>query len=470
MEQTTAVSSEADTQSIETREETTTEHSENFSVVLNESTTLLTSAESKASTLQTTSANDIPEQKAGYTIQVTLSPRGVYGSGASTNQGFTMTDAVNATPSITEVLTVQPESPPMISTDKSFTVQDISDVVTTSTQSSSTMVAATTDVEVTFKSMAPTGVVGTEKATSSITSSMTSQEITMLHETEAAPTEPSQSSSTSKFLNPSAGGVPNSGIDPMETGRRGPEVTHTTEPPEAYPSVNGVRLRLGLNADYGACVRGREWQFREHIRRQLSVLLRVPLPGVRNVRVMPGSIIVEAVMVPVKTSLLEVDKSALLAARTDLQDRIDRGTVEVTDLDGNRLPIFTSTIYSLQPPRGTSYSPVMLGALTAMFFGATSVVVASAYLIRGHLREGHVSPSPEGQPDVELPAVDERPFLRLVSPSLLISTRLDDPATASILRDARMLPRRSLVPDPPVYKPARNESDATAVTSLPPPI
>ncbi|XP_075726108.1 uncharacterized protein LOC142767763 [Rhipicephalus microplus] len=255
----------------------------------------------------------------------------------------------------------------------------------------------------------------------------------------------------------------------LETGRRGPEVTHTTEPPEAYPSVNGVRLRLGLNADYGACVRGREWQFREHIRRQLSVLLRVPLPGVRNVRVMPGSIIVEAVMVPVKTSLLEVDKSALLAARTDLQDRIDRGTVEVTDLDGNRLPIFTSTIYSLQPPRGTSYSPVMLGALTAMFFGATSVVVASAYLIRGHLREGHVSPSPEGQPDVELPAVDERPFLRLVSPSLLISTRLDDPATASILRDARMLPRRSLVPDPPVYKPARNESDATAVTSLPPP-
>ncbi|KAL1485423.1 hypothetical protein MTO96_047323, partial [Rhipicephalus appendiculatus] len=44
------------------------------------------------------------------------------------------------------------------------------------------------------------------------------------------------------------------------------------------------------------------------------------------------------------------------------------------------------------------------------------------------------------QPDVELPPVDERPFLRLVSPSLLISTRLDDPATASILRDARMLP------------------------------
>ncbi|KAH7943966.1 hypothetical protein HPB52_013821 [Rhipicephalus sanguineus] len=302
------------------------------------------------------------------------------------------------------------------------------------------------------------------------TSFLTSQDITTPSETEAAPVEPGRSSSPPKSLDPLAGGVPNFGLDPKETGRRQPEVTHTTEPPEAYPSVNGVRVRLGLDADYGVCVRGREWQFREHIRRQLSVLLRVPLPGVRNVRVLPGSIIVEAVMVPVKTPLLEVDKSALLAARTDLQDRIDRGTVVVTDLDGNRLPIFTSTVYSLQPPRGTSYSPALLGALTAMFFGATSVIVASAYLVRRHVREGHVSPaSTEVQPDVELPPVDERPFLRLVSPSLLISTRLDDPATASILRDARMLPRRSLVPDPPVYRPARDESDATPVTSLPPP-
>ncbi|KAL1474742.1 hypothetical protein MTO96_037759, partial [Rhipicephalus appendiculatus] len=241
----------------------------------------------------------------------------------------------------------------------------------------------------------------------------------------------------------------------------GPEVTHTTEPPEAYPSVNGVRVRLGLDADYGACVRGREWQFREHIRRQLSVLLRVPLPGVRNVRVLPGSIIVEAVMVPVKTPSLEVDRSALLAARTDLQDRIDRGTAVVTDLDGNRLPIFTSTVYTLQPPRGTSYSPALLG-------GADRDVLWRHICHRGlcvsreEARAGRARLPVNG-------SVDERPFLRLVSPSLLISTRLDDPATASILRDARMLPRRSLVPDPPVYKPAREESDANPVTSLPPP-
>ncbi|XP_049523889.1 uncharacterized protein LOC125945690 [Dermacentor silvarum] len=218
-----------------------------------------------------------------------------------------------------------------------------------------------------------------------------------------------RSSSPSQSSTSQSGGPPNSGIDPKETGKRQPEVTHVTEPPEAYPSVNGVRVRLGLDADYGACVRGRERQFREHIRRQLSVLLRVPLPGVRNVRILPGSIIVEADMVPVKTPSLDVDKSALLAARTDLQDRIDRGTAVITDLDGNRLPIFTSTVYSLQPPRGTSYSPALLGALTAMFFGATSVIVASAYLVKRHVGERHVSPSPE--------AVSQLPVLwTLVSP------------------------------------------------------
>ncbi|XP_075558254.1 uncharacterized protein LOC142590218 isoform X2 [Dermacentor variabilis] len=175
-------------------------------------------------------------------------------------------------------------------------------------------------------------------------------------------------------------------------------------------------------------------------------------------------------MVPVKTPSLDVDKSALLAARIDLQDRIDRGTAVVTDLDGNRLPIFTSAVYSLQPPRGTSYSPALLGALTVMFFGAASVIVASAYLVKRHVGEGHVSPSPEAaDTEQRQPPVDERPFLRLVSPGLLISTRLDDPATASILRDARMLPRRSLVPDPPVYRPARGETDSAPVTSLPPP-
>ncbi|XP_077491591.1 uncharacterized protein LOC144102149 [Amblyomma americanum] len=86
--------------------------------------------------------------------------------------------------------------------------------------------------------------------------------------------------------------LPTSALNPEEeqmgTGRKKPEVSPTVQSPEAYPSVNSVRVRLGLDARYNSCVRGREWQFREHIRRQLSVLLRVPLPGIRNVRVRPG--------------------------------------------------------------------------------------------------------------------------------------------------------------------------------------
>ncbi|KAK8759667.1 hypothetical protein V5799_002699 [Amblyomma americanum] len=251
-----------------------------------------------------------------------------------------------------------------------------------------------------------------------------------------------------------------------ETGRKKPEVAPTMPSPEAYPSVNSVRVRLGLDARYNSCVRGREWQFREHIRRQLSVLLRVPLPGIRNVRVRPGSILVDADMVPVKTPTLELDKPALLAARRDLQERIDRGAVVVVDLDGNRLPIFTSTVYSLQPPHGTSYSPALLGALTAMFLAAASVIVASACLAKRHIGERHVSPSPERELDLEQPV--EPQFLRLVSPSLLISTRLEDPASVTILRDTRMLPRRSLVPEPPVYKPARSDGHAPPVPPPPP--
>ncbi|XP_077526688.1 uncharacterized protein LOC144138332 isoform X2 [Haemaphysalis longicornis] len=216
--------------------------------------------------------------------------------------------------------------------------------------------------------------------------------------------------------------------------------------PEAYPSVNSVLVRIGLDADYDACVRGRKWQFRDHMRRQLSVLLRVPLPGIRNVRVEP--------------------------ARADLQQRIDQGTVLVTDLEGNRLPVFTSTVHSLQPPHGTSYSPALLAALTAMFVAAASVIVAAFCFAKKHLNEAHVSPSSKrdlrAEEDEEEEDEPERRFLRLASPNVLMSTRLDGPASGSILRDAMILPRKSLVPDPPVYEhPSMDDgSDALPLSSL----
>ncbi|XP_050032766.2 uncharacterized protein [Dermacentor andersoni] len=438
-----------------------------------------TNSDSEVSTLQatrtpwSTSWHHTTEEQDSDTTQVT-SPVDLHPSGTSADRGLTLEETTTLMPLLTVLITMQPSSLPLTSEDVAFTDREIRGVISTHAESLHPTMTTTKDALLTVELTPPTQDAAIERTTLYTTLHLASQQTAAatLGEREAVTVDVGRSSSPSQSSTSQAGGPPNSGIDPKGTGKRQPEVTpHATEPPEAYPSVNGVRVRLGLDADYGACVRGREWQFREHIRRQLSVLLRVPLPGVRNVRVLPGSIIVEADMVPVKTPSLDVDKSALLAARTDLQDRIDRGTAVVTDLEGNRLPVFTSTVYSLQPPRGTSYSPALLGALTVMFFGAASVIVASAYLVKRHVGERHVSPSPEVQADTEQqrPPVDERPFLRLVSPGLLISTRLDDPATASILRDARMLPRRSLVPDPPVYRPARGETDSAPVTSLPPP-
>ncbi|KAH6942715.1 hypothetical protein HPB50_009480 [Hyalomma asiaticum] len=360
---------------------------------------LKTGPESEASTPVTTwaalstSANDVSDNS--YANQAS-SAEDMYPSGTSAGHGLTPEETTSVAPVFTEKIT-QPDSLPVTSADLPVTEREISDIITTSTQTSPAEMWSTNEARVISQSAPPDQDTTTEKPTTYTTSPLKSREtvVTTPGDVESVTTGPGRPLSTSNSSNPLAGGLPKPGINPKDSGRRQPEVMHSTEPPEAYPSVNGVRVRLGLDADYGACVRGREWQFREHIRRQLSVLLRVPLPGVRNVRVLPGSIIVEADMVPVKTPLLEVDRSALLAARTDLQDRIDKGTVVVTDLDGNRLPIFTSTVYSLQPPRGSSYSPALLGALTAMFFGATSVIVASAYLVRRHVREGHVSPSPE---------------------------------------------------------------------------
>ncbi|KAM7297069.1 uncharacterized protein ISCGN_022222 [Ixodes scapularis] len=123
-------------------------------------------------------------------------------------------------------------------------------------------------------------------------------------------------------------------------------------PPGLKPNINSVPVVLALDADYGSCVRGREWQFREHMRRQLSSLLRVPMPAIRNVRVRPGSVLVQADLVPVKTPVLELDRSALLAARRELRDRVNRGTAVVSDLDGNRLAVFTTNTRTLLPPRG----------------------------------------------------------------------------------------------------------------------
>ncbi|CAN7938500.1 unnamed protein product, partial [Ixodes hexagonus] len=51
-------------------------------------------------------------------------------------------------------------------------------------------------------------------------------------------------------------------------GRRTPKTesaggsSHPEDPPGLEPSINRVSVVLALDADYGSCVRGREWQFR----------------------------------------------------------------------------------------------------------------------------------------------------------------------------------------------------------------
>ncbi|EEC12205.1 hypothetical protein IscW_ISCW010000 [Ixodes scapularis] len=164
-----------------------------------------------------------------------------------------------------------------------------------------------------------------------------------------------------------------------------------------------------------------------------------------------GSVLVQADLVPVKTPTLELDRSALLAARRELRDRVNRGTAVVSDLDGNRLAVFTTNTRTLLPPRGHPYSLPLLCAVSALFVATALVIAASVWVAKKHLTPTPVSPSIEEGAGPRPESASE--FLALV-PARLLSSRLTGPTSAATLQLLeRKVPRREPVPEPPVYLP-----------------
>ncbi|CAN7938501.1 unnamed protein product, partial [Ixodes hexagonus] len=163
-----------------------------------------------------------------------------------------------------------------------------------------------------------------------------------------------------------------------------------------------------------------------------------------------GSVLVEADLVPVKTATLEVDRKALLAARRELQDRVNRGTAVVSDLDGNRLAVFTTARKTLLPPGGHPYSLPLLCAVSALFVATAVVIGASVWAAKKQVTPAPVAPAREQATSPRAESASQ--FLALV-PSRLLSSRLTGPVSAATLLLERKAPRRESVPEPPLYVP-----------------
>ncbi|XP_064478957.1 uncharacterized protein LOC135392187 [Ornithodoros turicata] len=216
----------------------------------------------------------------------------------------------------------------------------------------------------------------------------------------------------------------------------------TTQKKQYGLSTNTVRVRLGFDADYGDRVQGRQWQFAAHMRQQLSGLLRVPLDGIQNVTVTPGSIRLAFDLVPVKTATLELGRPDLEAARADLMTRINRGTVTLTDLDGNRLPIFTT--YS---SRGDTILMVA-SIISATFIASVLLLLVILFVQKRMNRTSKVTPTHQLY-NRHLEQSDS--FSGLVPGRGLLSRHLNQSVGKEIL--SHFTSRQdSAVPGPPEYK------------------
>lgn len=148
-------------------------------------------------------------------------------------------------------------------------------------------------------------------------------------------------------------------------------------------SVNQIPVQIMFDENYNEKVSGKESEFKSHLKKELAKAIRVPLSSIKDLNLRKDKMSADFSIIVTNDDNNIMDENTLKDAAMDLQARIHRGRLKITDLESNVLSVIADeSVVEVSNTLSTDLTPVVLGIVVGIFILVFILVILSAIIVQ----------------------------------------------------------------------------------------